>query len=200
MSPRAVLVPWLLPVQSATCSSSPTFHVSGHLNLAAPHIYHTFELSGQRLLNVSRQPRTACSGCGQLVLHARHTLRPQGMRRVHPSKRRPPLAGWDVMQLLSFFGVANLIDVPWADEQALEKIPLKQIWPSVYRDSRGAGDHSHLPNTGVRSSRNSRGSPLSPLLESSGTVRGRDLECAAERPASVGRHRSSTTSSSVCFG
>ena len=54
-----------------------------------------------------------------------------GVRRVHPSERTPALAGWDVLQLLAFFRVGKLQDVPWASDQVLAKLPLAQVWPSL---------------------------------------------------------------------
>ncbi|KAL3904144.1 MAG: hypothetical protein SGPRY_011401, partial [Prymnesium sp.] len=54
-----------------------------------------------------------------------------GLRRVHPSRRLHSLHGWDIMQLLALFKVSNLLDVPWADNTALSRFPLKQLWPSL---------------------------------------------------------------------
>ena len=54
-----------------------------------------------------------------------------GVRRVHPSERRPALHGWDQMQLLSYFRVGKLADLPNADEVALRSLPLPQIWPTL---------------------------------------------------------------------
>jgi hypothetical protein len=65
----------------------------------------------------------------------RRDARVTQMRRVHPSERTPSLAGWDVLQLLSFFRVPSLADVPWADEQMLANVPLEQVWPTLSSSS-----------------------------------------------------------------
>ena len=56
-----------------------------------------------------------------------------GLRRLHPSRRAQPLDGWDTMRLLACFGVSNLLDVPWAEDDTLHKYPLKQLWPALER-------------------------------------------------------------------
>ena len=53
------------------------------------------------------------------------------MKRVHPSERQPSLHGWDVLQLLTLFRVGKLSDLPYADDQMLDTLPLPQVWPSL---------------------------------------------------------------------
>ena len=54
-----------------------------------------------------------------------------GVKRVHPSERQPSLHGWDVLQLLTLFRVGKLSDLPYADDQMLDTLPLPQVWPSL---------------------------------------------------------------------
>jgi len=54
-----------------------------------------------------------------------------GVRRVHPCKRTPPLDGWDALQLLSFFRVARMVDIPHEGPRLLAQLPLAQVWPTL---------------------------------------------------------------------
>ena len=54
-----------------------------------------------------------------------------GLRRVHPAARQPALHGWDVLQLLAFFRVGKLADLPYPDEATLAALPLPQVWPNL---------------------------------------------------------------------
>ena len=53
------------------------------------------------------------------------------VRRVKPADRQNALHGWDVLQLLAFFRVGRIADVPWADERTLDTLPLPQVWPGA---------------------------------------------------------------------
>ena len=46
-----------------------------------------------------------------------------GVQRVHPRDRKPPLGGWDVLQLLQLFGCGSLDELPWAAEPTLRALP-----------------------------------------------------------------------------
>ena len=46
-----------------------------------------------------------------------------GLQRVHPRDRKPPLGGWDVLQLLQLFGCGSLDELPWAAEPTLRALP-----------------------------------------------------------------------------
>ena len=87
------------------------------------------------LASVNKNKRELVSGAGHAVLERvlsknSWSLEQRGgeagivgVQRVHPRDRKPPLGGWDVLQLLQLFGCGSLDELPWAAEPTLRALP-----------------------------------------------------------------------------